>query len=50
MSILIKINILEPLAKVVIPVKTGIQRFLKYIEKTGFPLKDCGNDVLINRL
>jgi hypothetical protein len=28
----------EPIAKVVIPVQTGIQKFLQHIEKTGFPL------------
>jgi len=28
----------EPIAKVVIPVQTGIQEFLQHIEKTGFPL------------
>jgi len=29
---------LEVIAKVVIPVQTGIQKFLQHIEKTGFPL------------
>jgi len=28
----------EPVAKVVIPVQTGIQKFLQHVEKTGFPL------------
>jgi hypothetical protein len=28
----------EPIAKVVFPVQTGIQKFLQHIEKTGFPL------------
>jgi hypothetical protein len=28
----------EPIAKVVIPVQTGIQKFLQNREKTGFPL------------
>jgi len=28
----------EPIAKVVIPVQTGIQKSLQYIEKTGFQL------------
>jgi hypothetical protein len=28
----------DPIAKAVIPVQTGIQEFLQYIEKTGFPL------------
>jgi hypothetical protein len=32
------INIMAPIAKVVIPVQTGIQKFLQHIEKTGFPL------------
>jgi hypothetical protein len=26
---------IEPIAKVVIPVQTGIQKFLQHIEKTG---------------
>jgi len=33
-----KLCIIEPIAKVVIPVQTGIQKFLQHIEKTGFPL------------
>jgi len=28
----------EPISKVVIPVQTGIQKFLQHTEKTGFPL------------
>jgi len=28
----------EPIAKVVIPVQTGIQKFLQHVKKTGFPL------------
>jgi hypothetical protein len=28
-------NPIEPIAKVVIPVQTGIQKFLQHIEKTG---------------
>jgi hypothetical protein len=31
----VNLQLCEPISKVVIPVQTGIQKFLQYIEKTG---------------